>query len=61
VVSVSVSKAANGDLTLEGRATIRLTDYNLKPPTAVLGAIGTKNEMSFRFVVTAVPRARSGG
>ncbi len=32
-----------------GDAVVKLTDYGLKPPTAVLGAIGTRNEMQFHF------------
>jgi polyisoprenoid-binding protein YceI len=40
-------------LRIEGSATIRLTDYNLKPPSALLGAIGTKNEMALSFLVIA--------
>lgn len=42
-----------GGLRLEGRAEIRLKDYNLKPPSALLGAVGTRNEMSFEFVLLA--------
>lgn len=38
---------------LEGGAIIRLTDFNLNPPKAALETIGTKNEMPFRFVLTA--------
>ena len=44
---------------LEGTALIRLTDYGLKPPTAAPGAIGTKNEMSFHFIVTATSAGNS--
>jgi polyisoprenoid-binding protein YceI len=42
-----------GKLQLSGKATIRLKDYNLKPPSAVLGAIGTRNEMLFEFTLLA--------
>lgn len=42
-----------GGLRLEGRAEILLKDYNLKPPSAVFGAVGTKNEMSFEFSLLA--------
>lgn len=41
-------------LKAEGSAKIRLTDYGLKPPSAVLGAIGTKDEMTLDF--TLLPR-----
>ena len=33
----------------EGGATIRMTDWGLKPPKAALGAIGTKDEMAISF------------
>ncbi len=42
-------------LRLEGSATIRLSDYKLKPPSALLGAIGTKNEMTLNFTLIAAP------
>ena len=35
----------------EGKATVKLSDYKLKPPSALLGAIGTKNEMTVSFVL----------
>jgi polyisoprenoid-binding protein YceI len=38
----------------QGSATVRLKDYGLKPPSALLGAIGTKNEMRVEFVVSAL-------
>jgi polyisoprenoid-binding protein YceI len=40
-------------LTFEGRAVIKLSDYGLKPPTAALGTIGTKDEMTLVFALTA--------
>ncbi len=40
----------------EIESTIRLKDFNLKPPSAVLGAIGTKNEMRLSGRVAAAPR-----
>lgn len=36
-----------------GTATVRLTDYGLKPPSAALGLVGTKNEMKFAFALRA--------
>ncbi len=40
-------------LRFQGSATVRLKDYGLKPPSALLGAIGTKNEMRVEFEVSA--------
>jgi polyisoprenoid-binding protein YceI len=42
-------------LRLLGTAKIHLRDYGLKPPSALLGAIGTKEEMSLEFEIVAVP------
>lgn len=36
-----------------GNTTFRLTDFGLKPPSALLGAIGTMDEILIRFEVTA--------
>jgi polyisoprenoid-binding protein YceI len=41
------------ELLISGTATVRMTDYGLKPPTAALGTIGTKPEMAFAFTLVA--------
>jgi polyisoprenoid-binding protein YceI len=56
-VVATTREESEGLLSVEGEATIRLTDFGLKPPTAALGTIGTKNEMSFRFSI-ALKRQR---
>ena len=48
---VSLRVDSSGSPAIDGMSVIRLTDFGLKPPTAVLGTIGTKNEMSFRFSI----------
>ena len=40
-------------LRLDGTAKIKLTDYKLKPPSAALGLIGTKDEMTLNFQILA--------
>ena len=57
-LAVSLRMTAEGTPLIEGSARIRLTDFGLKPPTAALGTIGTKNEMLFHFVLPAEPAAR---
>ena len=37
----------------QGEATVRLTDYGLKPPKAALGLVGTEDEMKFSFRLIA--------
>jgi polyisoprenoid-binding protein YceI len=56
LVRVQVTPAEGGDLLLDGRSTVKMKDYGLKPPSAALGMVGTKDEMEVSFVL----RARSG-
>jgi polyisoprenoid-binding protein YceI len=58
LVLVTLADEPGGKLRLSGKSQVRLKDYGLKPPSAVLGAVGTKNEMSLDFVVVAIPRPR---
>ena len=53
-VTVNVKMdAGNGpQLRFTGQANVRLTDYNLKPPKAGLGSIGTRDEMTVLFQLT---------
>ncbi len=44
-----------GALRFEGEATVKMKDYGLKPPSAALGLIGTKNEMAVSFQLRAMP------
>lgn len=53
LVVVQLNAADPKALRIDGSATIKLSDYDLKPPSALLGAIGTKNEMALSFSVIA--------
>ena len=53
VVAVLLTGGSGESLSIEGTARVRLTDFGLKPPTAALGTIGTKDEMIFHFVLSA--------
>jgi len=48
-VHVTLAHDSPGALSIAGRSEVKLTDYNLKPPSAALGTIGTKNEMAVEF------------
>jgi polyisoprenoid-binding protein YceI len=52
-----------GDIRLEidGDAEISLKDYGLKPPSAALGLVGTKDKMLLRFLVWAEKSAPGDG
>jgi polyisoprenoid-binding protein YceI len=52
-VSVSVKQTSFDPPVFEGKATIRLTDFGLKPPSAALGLVGTKDEMAVIFSFAA--------
>ena len=52
-VAVTLDAAVPARLRLKGSAKVHLKDYGLKPPSALLGAIGTKEEMSLEFEITA--------
>jgi polyisoprenoid-binding protein YceI len=47
------------NLELEGNSQIKLSHYNLKRPSALLGAIGTRDEMAVRFSLVAWPAAEA--
>jgi polyisoprenoid-binding protein YceI len=55
-VNVAMKPGEAGTLRFEGKAEVRLKDYGIKPPTAALGAIGTRNEMAVTFTLIAAPR-----
>jgi len=40
-------------LEFDGEAIVRMKDYDMEPPTAVLGFAGTKNKMRLRFLFWA--------
>jgi polyisoprenoid-binding protein YceI len=50
---VTVAVVHKGKDVFEGTAKVKLTDFKLKPPSALLGAIGTKDEMVVSFVLKA--------
>jgi len=61
VIDVTIQHTAGDALTFRGTATVRLTDYGLKPPKAILGAVGTKDEMEFSFTLEGVGRDANDG
>ncbi len=53
-VMVELGRDSGRITSLSGHAVVRLKDYGLKPPTAALGTIGTKNEMTVEFSLVPV-------
>ena len=52
-VKVTMAPAGDGSIRFAGESSIDMTAWGLKPPKALLGAIGTKKEMLLRFEVEA--------
>ena len=55
-VNVAMKPGEAGALRFEGKAEVKLKDYGIKPPSAALGTIGTRNEMAISFTLIAKPR-----
>jgi hypothetical protein len=49
---VSGTDTGNGALRLRGQVLIRMTDYGITPPTAMMGLLRTKDEVMIRFDLT---------
>ena len=52
-VDISLDGSAN-ELKVDGVSAIKMTSYGLKPPSAALGTIGTKDQMTVSFTIRAV-------
>jgi polyisoprenoid-binding protein YceI len=50
---IKVSSAEGGKLTFEGSYKIKMTDFGVKPPTAILGTLKTGNEITINFKVSS--------
>ena len=58
-IRVKLDPLPDGTLRFIGESKIKLTDYGLKPPSAALGTIGTKDEMDVKFTLVAIPSKTS--
>ena len=52
-VKVKMTPAADGSIRFVGESTVDMTVWGMKPPKAVLGAIGTEKQMLVHFEVVA--------
>lgn len=48
-MQVKIVMQAQGKLVFEGSQAVKMTDYNIKPPTAMLGTLKTGNEITINF------------
>lgn len=51
MLSVQYSQNSDGSLAFTGQKKIKMTDFNVKPPTALLGAIRSGDEITVRFKI----------
>jgi polyisoprenoid-binding protein YceI len=56
-IRVKLEPQAGGAVRFIGDAKIKMTDYGLRPPSAGLGTVGTKEEMDVSFSLLAGPSA----
>lgn len=54
-VNAVLTPRRNDSFQVDGDATVCLTDFGIRPPSALLGLIGTKNEGLVRLLVWALP------
>jgi polyisoprenoid-binding protein YceI len=55
-VTLTVTESRQGlSITFTGKAAFGMRQFGIKPPSAALGLIGTKDEMRLEFAVQAVP------
>lgn len=52
-MQIKVTSAAGGKLTFEGIHKIKMTDFGVKPPTAILGTLKTGNNITINFKVSS--------
>ena len=52
---VTVQVTLKPDFSIEGSATLRMSDWGMKPPSAALGTIGTRDEMNVTFLLKPGP------
>ena len=48
-VTIAAKRSSVDGSRFEGRAAIKLTDFGLEPPSAALGLVGTKDEITLVF------------
>jgi polyisoprenoid-binding protein YceI len=52
MLSITGKVLANGDLVFSGSRSLKMTDYKMDPPTAMMGTIKVGNEVTVRFDLT---------
>src|SRR5690348_10580438 len=58
-MTVTTKRLADGTLRATGELPLLMTDFGVKPPTALLGTLRTKNEVTVKFELLVGPQAVS--
>jgi polyisoprenoid-binding protein YceI len=56
-MDVVASRLADGSVVAKGLVPIKMTDYGIKPPTAIFGRLKTGDEVKINFELTIGPKA----
>jgi polyisoprenoid-binding protein YceI len=54
-VNIVLTAMKDDRFQIDGDATLRLSDFGIKPPTTLLGLIGTKDQALVRLLLWAIP------
>lgn len=54
-VEATCKNSPNGELTCTAKATMKMTDYKVEPPTFMFGSIKTGDEITLTFSITLSP------
>lgn len=58
-MDVSAHRLADGSLRAEGQLPILMTDYGIKPPTAIFGTLKTGNQVTVKFDLIVAPQSNA--
>lgn len=56
-MDVTTKRLPDGTLRAEGELPLLMTDFGVKPPTALLGTLRTNNEVKVKFELVVAPQA----
>jgi hypothetical protein len=54
-MEVTASRLADGSIRAEGALPLLMTDFGVKPPTAMLGTLRTSNKVTVKFSLLVGP------
>lgn len=55
-MDVSALRAADGGITANGELSLLMTDFGVKPPTAMFGTLRTDNKVTVKFSILVAPK-----